>query len=74
MNSLRKRVKTDSTIYNKTVQGFFKNKEACPSSGDFGGIFAGYLEDIWRNFEGNVKEMWMKLRGYYKGKKRSFFF
>jgi len=28
------------------LQGCFKNKEACPSSGDFGGIFEGYLEEI----------------------------
>ena len=60
------------------LQGLFKNKEACPSSGDFGGIFGGYvgnmLGDMWgigggnleeslRKFVGTLGEIWRNLRG-----------
>ena len=38
------------------LQGFFKNKEACPSSGHFGGLFRGYLEENWRTFGGFGEE------------------
>ena len=39
-----------------TLQGSFKNKEACPSLGCLGGIFGGYLEEIWRTFRGDLEE------------------
>ena len=47
------------------VQLFF-NKEACPISGDLGGICGGYLEDMWMNVGGQLQENWGKLRGYQK--------
>ena len=45
------------------LQGSFKNKEACPSSGDLGGIFGRYLEDILRNFGGNLEDPKRRLEG-----------
>ena len=60
--------KTESLSY----RGLFKirilknkvfNKVACPSSGDFGGIFEGYLEEIWRTFGGFLEEICRKFGG-----------
>ena len=45
------------------LQGLLKNKVACPSLGDFGGIFGGYLEEMWRTFGGFVEEIWRKIGG-----------
>ena len=39
------------------LQGDFKNKEACPSSGDFGGIFGGYLEAFGRKIKGTLEDI-----------------
>ena len=42
---------------------FFVYKVACPSSGDFGEIFGGYVEEMWRTFGGILKEMCRKFGG-----------
>ena len=52
-----------------SLQLFF-NKEACPSSGDSGGIFGRYLGDMWRKCEGHVDELWRKLIGKLEEIKR----
>ena len=46
------------------MQGFFKNKEACPSSGDLGGMFGGYVGDIGGIFGGYLEDIWMKFGGH----------
>ena len=41
----------------------FLFKEACPSSEDLGGIFGGYLEEIWRTFGCILEQNCKKLEG-----------
>ena len=53
-----------------SLQGVFKNKEACPSSGDFEGIFGGYLEEMWRTVGGHLDEFWRTIVGNLEGIKR----
>ena len=64
-----------------SLQVSFKNKEACPSSGDFGeifegylgdirGIFGGYLGDIWGIVGGDLEDIWRKFVGNLEEIKR----
>ena len=51
-----------NTIFS-SYSAFLKNKEACQSSGDFGGISGGYLEEIWRMFGGIWEEICRTIGG-----------
>ena len=54
---------TKGKMKSENLQGGFLNKVACPSSGDCGEIFGGYVEEIWRTFGGSLEEMCRKFGG-----------